>query len=97
MPSVHFINTSGERETFVGKEGESVMELGVRVGIPQIEAECGGAMACATCHVYVEPDWLDRLPSCSDFKRICWIWRTISGDQRAAYPVKLSSMTRSTG
>lgn len=68
MPSVHFVETSGERKTFEGKEGESVMELAVRSGIPQIEAECGGAMACATCHVYVDPDWFARLPARSEFE-----------------------------
>lgn len=46
-------------------EGWRVMEIIREHGLP-IKAECGGACACATCHVYVDPDWLDALPRMSD-------------------------------
>ena len=42
------------------------METAIRNAIPGIEAECGGACACATCHVYVEDGWYDKLPAPSD-------------------------------
>ncbi len=38
----------------------------IQASVPGIEAECGGALDCATCHVYVAPDWIDRLPAVSD-------------------------------
>ncbi|MBC7202713.1 MAG: 2Fe-2S iron-sulfur cluster binding domain-containing protein [Pusillimonas sp.] len=49
-----------------GAEGASVMEAAVANNIPGIDADCGGACACATCHVHVFPEWADRLPSRED-------------------------------
>jgi 2Fe-2S ferredoxin len=46
--------------------GESLMRAGVRAGIGGIEAVCGGVLSCATCHVHVAQDWMDRLPPPSD-------------------------------
>ena len=43
--------------------GQSVMEAAVRQGIDGIDADCGGALSCATCHVWVDPVWADRLPA----------------------------------
>lgn len=45
--------------------GESLMVSAKAAGIDGIEAECGGSMVCATCQVYVTPDWFDRLPAAS--------------------------------
>ena len=45
--------------------GESLMASAKAAGVEGIEAECGGSMVCATCQVYVDPDWLDRLPPVS--------------------------------
>jgi ferredoxin, 2Fe-2S len=61
MVHVTFIETGNTRRTVDVPEGLSVMEGALRHHIPGIEGDCGGACACATCHVYVEPDWLDRL------------------------------------
>ena len=59
MPKITFI-PHGQEEIVVDAEvGSTVMEAAVRNGVPGIEAECGGACACATCHVYVEPDWVE--------------------------------------
>ena len=57
MPTITYITHSGETHAVEGEVGATVMETAVRAMVPGIEAECGGACACATCHVYVEPDW----------------------------------------
>jgi len=48
------------------QNGLSVMEGAVQNDIPGIDADCGGGMACATCHVYVEDDWYDKIPKKTD-------------------------------
>jgi ferredoxin, 2Fe-2S len=55
----------GEAHTLEGRDGWSVMEILRDAGLP-IAAECGGACACATCHVYVADDWFDKLPPRTD-------------------------------
>ncbi|MEI9988838.1 MAG: 2Fe-2S iron-sulfur cluster-binding protein [Rhizomicrobium sp.] len=61
MVRVNFIDHQGTRREVDVKEGLSVMEGAVRHGIPGIEGDCGGACACATCHVYVDPQWYPKL------------------------------------
>ena len=61
MPKITFI-PHGQEEIVVDAEvGSTVMEAAVRNGVPGIEAECGGACACATCHVYVSPEWYGKV------------------------------------
>ncbi len=62
MPTITFVAASGDRKTVTAKPGESVMRAAVANDIPEIEAECGGSLACATCHVYVDLAWVDKLP-----------------------------------
>lgn len=62
MPKVTYISHTGDSTTIEAAVGTSVMENAVRNGIDGIVAECGGACMCATCHVYVDPAFLDRLP-----------------------------------
>lgn len=57
MPSIIFIDSSGESRTVEAELGSTVMETALRSGVPEIDAECGGACSCATCHVYVDPAW----------------------------------------
>lgn len=59
MPQITFIDAQGTSRTVEGETGSTVMEVAVRNGVPGIEAECGGACACATCHVYVDDAWLE--------------------------------------
>lgn len=67
MPKVIF--RAGDGDTVVeAPQGYSVMEAAVDNQIDGMVAECGGACACATCHVYVDPDWLGRLPSMDDME-----------------------------
>ena len=56
------IEHNGKTHTIDVAEGLSVMEGAVQNNIPGIDADCGGSMACATCHVYVKEEWLDKLP-----------------------------------
>ena len=62
MPKITYVDVDGRSRTVDLAEGVSVMEGAVLNGVPGIEAVCGGACSCATCHVYVEPQWLERLP-----------------------------------
>ena len=62
---IYAIDRHGKEYTLEGREGWSVMEI-LRDGGLDIAAECGGACACATCHVYVTGDWLEKLPAKSD-------------------------------
>jgi ferredoxin, 2Fe-2S len=69
MAKITFIDSDGVARTVEGSIGKSVMETALKNDVPDIIAECGGACACATCHVYVDPAWLDRLPPPDDTER----------------------------
>lgn len=56
MPKITYIEHDGTEHTVEVKKGLSVMEGAIRNNVPGIDADCGGACACATCHVYVDPD-----------------------------------------
>jgi len=60
MPSVTYIEHDGTAHAVEVKVGLSVMEGAVNNGVPGIDADCGGACACATCHVYVDPAWAGK-------------------------------------
>jgi ferredoxin, 2Fe-2S len=57
MINITFIDAEGTARTVEAEEGATVMETAIRNGVPGIEAECGGACSCATCHVYVAEEW----------------------------------------
>jgi 2Fe-2S ferredoxin len=59
MAKVTFIDSAGASRTVDAQIGSTVMETAIRNSIPGIDAECGGACACATCHVYVAPEWTE--------------------------------------
>ena len=59
MIHVTYIDSKGTSRTVEAQEGSTVMETALRNSVPEIEAECGGACACATCHVYVAPEWTE--------------------------------------
>ncbi|RME66883.1 MAG: 2Fe-2S ferredoxin [Alphaproteobacteria bacterium] len=61
MVHIIFVAVTGERRHVEARGGMSVMEAAVNNGVDGIEAECGGACACATCHVFVDDAWADRL------------------------------------
>ena len=66
MPKITYIEHSGKSHTIEVANGLSVMEGAVQNNIPGIDADCGGSMACATCHVYVKEDWFNKLPKKED-------------------------------
>ena len=57
MVKITYIDSSGKARAVEAEPGSTVMETAIKNGIPGIEAECGGACACATCHVYVDEAW----------------------------------------
>ena len=60
MAKITYIEHDGTEHVVDVKTGLSVMEGAVKNNIPGIDADCGGACACATCHVYVQGDWLEK-------------------------------------
>jgi ferredoxin, 2Fe-2S len=63
MPDVLFIHPDGTEQGFEAPAGVSLMQAATGAGVAGIVAECGGSAMCATCHVYVDPAWIDRLPA----------------------------------
>ena len=61
MVNITFIEHTGEKRTVEAELGATVMETAIRQMIPGIEAECGGACACATCHVYIADPWREKV------------------------------------
>ena len=62
MARITYIEHDGTEHVVEVANGMTVMEGARDNGIPGIDADCGGACACSTCHVYVDPAWLDKLP-----------------------------------
>ena len=62
MPKITYIEHNGKKHTIDVANGLSIMEGAIQNNIPGIDADCGGAMACATCHVYVKEEWFNKLP-----------------------------------
>lgn len=63
MAKITYVEFNGTEHVVDVPNGLTVMEGARDNGIPGIEADCGGACACSTCHVYVAPEWVDRIPS----------------------------------
>ena len=66
MSKITYIDNEGNSKTIEVENGLSVMEGAIQNNIPGIDADCGGSMACATCHVYVEEKWLNKIPKAED-------------------------------
>jgi ferredoxin, 2Fe-2S len=66
MARIRFVAADGTHVDVQAENGRSVMEAAVSNGVDGITAECGGGMMCATCHVFVEAGWLDRVGQKSD-------------------------------
>ncbi len=68
MPKVIFVDHDGTRREVEAKKGTTVMEAAVQNMVPGIDADCGGACACATCHVYVAQEWMNKLKGKEDME-----------------------------
>ena len=66
MTKITYIENNGKEHTVDVQNGLTVMEGAVQNDIPGIDADCGGSMACATCHVYVKDDWYNKLDEKSE-------------------------------
>ena len=66
MPKITYITSDNKIHNIDVDNGLTVMEGAVQNDIPGIDADCGGGMACATCHVYINEEWLDKLPTKED-------------------------------
>jgi len=62
MPKITFITSDAKNYEVEAQNGLTVMEAAVQNDVPGIDADCGGGMACATCHVYVQDEWYNKLP-----------------------------------
>jgi 2Fe-2S ferredoxin len=60
MPKITYIDSENKSVTVDAEVGSTVMEAAIKNSIPGIEAECGGACACATCHVYIDEAWREK-------------------------------------
>ena len=66
MPKITYIDNKNNTKTIDVEKGLSVMEGAIQNDIPGIDADCGGSMACATCHVYVKEEWLNKIPKADE-------------------------------
>ena len=66
MPKIKYIDQKGNSKTIDVENGLTVMEGAIQNNIPGIDADCGGSMACATCHVYVEDSWFNKILKAED-------------------------------
>lgn len=68
MVKITFVDSKGAARTIDAAEGSTVMESAIRNDIPGIVGECGGACACATCHVIVDPEWAEEVGKASQME-----------------------------
>ena len=66
MAKITYKDFQGNSKTINVNNGLSVMEGAIQNEIPGIDADCGGSMACATCHVYIKDEWFDKIPKAED-------------------------------
>jgi 2Fe-2S ferredoxin len=70
MAKITYIEINGDEHVLDLMPGTSVMQGAVGQGIRGIIADCGGACSCATCHVYVDPAWLDKVGEKGDMEEV---------------------------
>ena len=66
MTKIVYVEYSGKSHIIDVQNGLTVMEGAIQNNVPGIDADCGGSMACATCHVYVKEEWFNKLPKKED-------------------------------
>jgi len=66
MPKITYKDFRGDTKKIEVENGLTVMEGAIQNEIPGIDADCGGSMACATCHIYVDEKWLNKIPKAEE-------------------------------
>ena len=69
MTKITYIEHNGTPHTVDVENGLTVMEGALQNNVPGIDADCGGGMACATCHVYIKDEWFDKINKNEDGRR----------------------------
>ena len=91
MPKVTFIEHNGKSHTVDAAAGLSVMEAAVKNLVPGIDADCGGACACATCHVYVDAAFAGKIPEKSDMEQTMLDFANeVTADSRLSCQIKIT-------
>ena len=91
MAKITYIEFGGKEHVVEVKNGMSVMEGAVKNLIPGIDADCGGACACATCHVYVEKAWLDKLEPMQEMEKTMLDFaEAVESNSRLSCQIKVS-------
>lgn len=92
MITLTFIHHDGAREEVSAKEGVSVMRAAVDNGVPGIDGECGGSMSCATCHIFVDEAWTERVgPAGEDERFMLEFAPDVRASSRLACQVRLDA------
>lgn len=91
MPKITFISHDGTSSEVEAPSGSTVMEIAVKNSISGIEAECGGACACATCHVYVDDAWKEKAgePQVMEEDMLDFAWE-VQPNSRLSCQIKLT-------
>ena len=66
MVKINFIEFDGTEHSVEADDGNTVMECAIKNSVPGIDADCGGACACATCHCYIGEEWIDKISTPDD-------------------------------
>jgi 2Fe-2S ferredoxin len=91
MPKITYVQHNGTETVLDVKSGLSVMEGAVKNNVPGIDADCGGACACATCHVYVDADWLGKVGDMSEMeKSMLDFAENVESNSRLSCQIKVS-------
>jgi len=69
MAKITYVDHQGKTVTIDAKNGETVMETAIKNSVPGIDADCGGACACATCHVYIAEAFMDKVGTPEDMEQ----------------------------
>lgn len=91
MPKITYVEASGTKHAVEAPSGQSVMEAAVKHAVPGIDADCGGACACATCHVYVDESWLDKVGKPNDIEQTMLDFAdNVESNSRLSCQIKIS-------
>ena len=91
MAKIKYIEHNGKEHVVDVKPGMSVMEGAVKNLIPGIDADCGGACACATCHVYVDQQWLPKIEPMQEMEKTMLDFaEAVEGNSRLSCQIKVT-------